>query len=254
MNIKNELQKIANNQDSFLGMDGGNIERDVWVCGIEFGGEIEKMEEYYNEKCIVFEGDGDIPYRTDCPDYMKRSYYDRYLSAFYINLFESRILENGNDLDYIMDIHNYKLYNQDSKIFKLNLYPLAKPDTSWDKKITEKYKIDKDKYYGEYFESRKKFITSLVDKHKPKLILATSTPSYISTFKTVFIPSNVTCEFNWEEVTTRTNNKFQLLEYAFNGTKLVIMPFLGRNNLKSYNDVIDYSNYLRDKYCLYLRE
>ena len=45
--LRQEFDKIKKNGNSFLGMDSGNINADVWVCGVEFGSDLEQMESYY---------------------------------------------------------------------------------------------------------------------------------------------------------------------------------------------------------------
>lgn len=35
--LKQEFKRIKEDGRSFLGIDGGNIDADVWFCGLEFG-------------------------------------------------------------------------------------------------------------------------------------------------------------------------------------------------------------------------
>jgi hypothetical protein len=169
MNFKKEVEKTKKDNSSFIGIDGGKINREVWFCGIEFGGNLKEMEEYYKDPDIRFDSMTNTPpYRTGCPTNYLDSKYDRMLSAMYINLFEPEKLINGNNTKPIVEVLKNKLYSKESKLFKLNLYPLAKKnDGKWDENITAIYGIEKDDYYGKYFDKRKEFFKKLNEKFRP---------------------------------------------------------------------------------------
>lgn len=245
--LKNELIKIKKDGRSFLGIDGGNINAKTWFCGIEFGGELQAMEKYYNNTVKTDDSidnfDLPIPYRIDAGGF-ERSTYDRYLSTMYINLFEEDILINGSDTKRIVEILKHRLYNKNSNIFKLNLYPLAKKDTSWDKNIKNDLGIEKEEYYHDLFNKRKFFIKELLNKFHPKTIICTSTNEYREDFVEAFLNKDENINYKW--IIRRNKNKeFKISIYQTNTTKLIIIPFLGRGNLSSYDDVISISNYLR---------
>ena len=65
--IKKEINKILDGQASFLGIDGGNINSKIWICGLEFGSNLDQMERYYNESFVKTKNikDYNSPYRTD---------------------------------------------------------------------------------------------------------------------------------------------------------------------------------------------
>jgi len=85
--LKTELEKIKNGEDSFLGIDGGNIKSKIWVCGVEFGGTLEDMADYYNKIVKSKEiNNFKIPFRKSAGNFEK-SKYDLFLSEFIINLF-----------------------------------------------------------------------------------------------------------------------------------------------------------------------
>ncbi len=247
--LKKELSKIKNNQPSFLGIDGGNIESDIWVCGLEFGSDLKQMEAYYKSyvktKSIdVYE----IPYREKCPDYFIKSKYDRLLSVLSISLFEKEQLAIPVKSELVDDYLKNKLYALDSDIFKLNLYPLAKKDTSWDKRIKNELEVSKEDYYGIYFENRKLFLKELVQKFKPKLIICTSPKYYKDEFIETFYNQNEKSEFQWDYFTTLSGKKFKISVYDKGFSKVLIIPFLGLGNLLAYSEIIDIANYIKSRF------
>ena len=248
--LKSELEKVIKNGRSVLGIDGGNINSEVWFCGIEFGGELKAMETYYKsvvKTYEVFDFDLAIPYRENAGDF-ESSIYDRYLSAMYINLFKEITLKNGDNTDEIVKVLQEELYHQNSKIFKLNLYPLGKKDTGWDKNIETVLQIKKEEYYNDIFKNRKRFLKELVDKFEPKTIICTATNEYKEDFVETFFNDETNIEYSWEYVTTPKLKKFKISTYQNNKTSLIIIPFLGRGNLASYDDVIYMANHLKTHY------
>lgn len=251
--LKEELEKIKKNGRSFLGIDGGNIHSDVWFCGLEFGSDLNKMEEYYNsivqfnDKVTIF--GLPTPYRKEAGGF-KNSYYDRFLSAMYINIFEKDILveNNANIKSRVDNILENRLYNNNSEIFKLNLFPLGKKDTSWKKEITDLTGVSKNEYYNSIFNNRKAFLRELVNESNPKYIICTATNGMEKEFVNAFLNNHQNADFSCEYIKTKNNKEFKISKYKTNKTTIIVIPFLGRCNLNSYNDVICMANYLRDNY------
>lgn len=239
--LAKELQNIEN---SFLGIDGGNIDSKIWFCGIEFGGNIYKMAEYYADYVKFKENNGHkIPYRIGCPKDLESSIYDLYISEFIINLWD---IKNTNRKKYLME----NLYNQKCEIFKLNLYPLAKKNAStWDENITKEFNIIEEDYYNEYFDIRKKFLKNIINKYKPKKIICNVVKNSEHQFVEAFFDKNIKIEYTWEYV-KHQKKKFKISEYSQNGFTLIIIPFLGmgNGNINSYDDVAFMANHLKHFY------
>lgn len=243
--INKEIDEIKENGRSFLGIDGGRISSKVWVCGIEFGGELDKMEKYLLS-CVKkksIEGfDLEIPYRTDSGGFEK-STFDRYLSLMYYYLFkkEHDTDEGVNKIDHII---KNKLYNSGSEIFKLNLFPLAKKSTSWDKELEKEFGIPKLFYYGEMFDMRKKFFQELLNKFQPELLICTSTKEYQQLFEETFVSKGIDVLFQWDYIQSG-NSTHKISTYRINNLTVLIIPFLGRSNLSSHSDVKLVGEYIR---------
>ena len=177
--IKEELNNIYN---SFLGCDGGNIYSNVWVCGLEFGAEIDRMLEYYKHSVYYYEENGfKIPYREQCPVYFENSPYDLYLSLFVKTLYNA-------DLS-VKDYLKHRLYKRDSDIFKLNLFPLAKKDFYWNKSIETKLEIVKDEYYAELKKKRFGFFEKVINQNPGKTIICTAIKGTVLDYLEAFMPA-----------------------------------------------------------------
>ena len=248
-NLEQELKKIYKDGRSFLGIDGGNINSKVWFCGIEFGGTLEEMSEYNKVTIKHYSSDKfdlPIPYRKDAGSF-ESSKYDLFLSEMIINIFN---IQNINRSDYLKN----KLYNKDSNIFKLNIYPLAKKDTDWNPDIERIFKITKNDYYSEYYNMRIIFLKSLIKKYKPKQIICTAVKNSESKFVEAFLDNNKKIEYSWNyeefQVDLNKTKRFKISKYNQDNTSLIIIPFpgMGNGNLNSYNDVVNMAHYLRKNY------
>lgn len=249
--IQRELEKIKNNKPSFLGMDGGNINSNIWVCGVEFGSDLDEMEHYYQNHIKTHQIDGlRIPYRDNCPDYFINSDYDRRLALMCLGFSDDNLDTRLNKSSLKEDIDSFlksDLYNKTSRIFKLNLYPLGKKDMSWSAEIENKLGITKDKYYGTYFENRVKFIKKLTNKYTPKVIICTSPKGHENTFVETFFKKNQPITFSYNFLNIEGKD-FKISVYDDGIKKVVIIPFLGWGNLNSYLEVVRMSNYLAKEF------
>jgi hypothetical protein len=243
-----ELRKIEKNGKSFMGMDGGNINSEVWFCGVEFGSDYEQMSTYYENYVKFYDlNELKIPYRNDCPNISLKSTYDRYLAAMYLNIFKGENTTNPIDTKLIEKVLKEELYNKTSEIFKLNLFPIAKNDIGWNNNIELELGITKDNYYNSLFNKRSNFFKGLIQKFKPKLIVCTSPKDYKDFFVEAFFSQNEKLSHSWKYLTVDSSKKFKISIFESDRTKIVVIPFLGRGNLSSYSDVIAMSNYLKSE-------
>ena len=244
-----ELRKIEKNGKSFMGMDGGNINSDIWFCGVEFGSDYEQMAAYYENYVKFYDlKDLKIPFRDDCSELFLKSIYDRFLAAMYINLFKEEKLTNPINTNLIEKVLKEELYNKNSNIFKLNLFPISKKDIGWNKTIESEAGITKDRYYDSLFRNRADFFKELIKMFEPKLIICTSPKDYKDFFIEAFFSQKQQINHSWEYLTLDSKKKFKISVFESDKTKIVIIPFLGRGNLNSYNDIISITNHLKKEY------
>ena len=253
--LKQEFAKIKENGRSFLGIDGGDIKSSIWICGLEFGGSQEAMSAYYNSPEIkTYPHAGyDIPYRSDCPETFLNSKYDRFLAVLYNNIFnDQKLLEY--DKDVIDRVMKNELYSNKSKIFKLNLYPIAKKNSDFDLNIEKKFQTTKGEYYGAIHEKRSSFFKELLKEFKPKKIICTTLQNGEEMFVDTFFGMGEWISYKKEIVTFKNmdhvEKKFKISQYRNELTTLVIIPFpgMGNGNLNSYLDMINMANHLRNNY------
>lgn len=244
--ISEQLNSIKNGEPSFLGMDGGNIDSEFWLCGVEFGSDLSVMEKYYKKTVRSYSKNGwEVPYRDQCPSEFMNSSFDRRLAYFYSTLFIKNEQPTKNEIDEIL---NDNLYNQNSKIFKLNLYPLSKPDLSWDKEIEEYLEISKEEYYDSIFKNRISFIKELVKTYSSRTVICFAPTNFSELYIDVFFKDNENLNYIKDQTTLKNNREAKIKVISNQHIKLIIVPFLGRGNLISYDDVMLVAKYLKSKY------
>lgn len=146
-----------NLMNPFVGCDGGNITANLCVVALEFGGRIKE----WREAQYKYYGEDLVPYRdNECviPDKWKTSPFDIILSKIYLSFFGPEI-DSPNYEDCLIK----KLYNRDSKIFKLNLFPLPHRQTKNDTYPTYRDLI-------EDLPNKKDFQKECVQSRFPKIL------------------------------------------------------------------------------------
>jgi hypothetical protein len=242
--LSKEINKIKNNEASFLGMDGGNIYSKLWFCGVEFGANLVAMEEYYTPQNVDYYQAKrfDVPYRVAGSDCFLKSTFDRSLAIMYLTLTGNN--ENPSQEEFVDTLKN-KMYHNDSNTFKFNLFPFAKPDTSWDQNIEKEFGISKDDYYGSIFDNRIKFIRNLTERFSPETILCFSPKGYSDYFIDTFVPDNKWVEYQKDSIEKGDGKKARISVFKTEDYQVIIIPFLGRGNLSSHDDVKKMARHLK---------
>jgi hypothetical protein len=170
---------------SLFGCDGGNICARLWVCGIEWGGDLQELLDYSNTRYdfqIQKERTIQIPYRAEgnVSEGGKKSPYDKRLSGLCLRAFHHWQPEREPEALVASRRQLYlekRLYNRDSDIFKLNLYAYPCRSTStWNNDATRltgcKTKRD---FRRRCEEERFPVLLKLLKANKPKVLLCTGT-------------------------------------------------------------------------------
>src|SRR5438067_1446273 len=131
---------------SLFGCDGGNVGADLWVCGVEFGGDHEELTdpEWSLQHYPATHGGAEgepllIPWRAD-GDYLPPAWlasdYDKRLARFCLRFLGWQIVAGRwpptrEEVSAFLIEH---LYDQRSPIFKLNLFAYARRNegVEWD--------------------------------------------------------------------------------------------------------------------------
>ena len=224
--------KIKDWASSLSGCDGGNIEADTWLCGIEWGGG--SSEGYYETQLRQEIDEGAVNANLKKFDWADSiTYpYGRSFAKLY-----TAITNHGKVEDYakVAELTG-------NELFKLNLYPIAFDSTNHD--LWHKNKLDE--ITG--FESKYIFNTwclfnrfpafaKLRREHKPKLIIGTGV-DYLRDFLIFFGADECAGNLKSGKISDDSDaNKYDRSFYWVRldgGTLLVVIPFFsGRYGLNS---------------------
>lgn len=222
--IPNNFKKWA---CSLSGCDGGNIDADTWLCGIEWGGG---SEEYYSKELPE-----EIKNGTYKPE---QNHYDWKDSITGRSPFGRSFAKLYSAIDG-ENVENYsKFVSQKwdgSEIFKLNLYPIAFDST--DTVLWHKYKLkeitgfdEKHLFQTWCFINRFPYFSKLRKEKRPKLIVCTGV-SYLQDFFICFGGnSKNSAMMQYEDIQPSPDSKVQNKRRFYwirldNHTTLVVIPF-----------------------------
>ena len=219
---------------SLAGCDGGNPAGAIWFCGIEWGG---------GDDVETFKFDINIsPVWDDerLKNFTKYQ-YDRKVAKIYSVLIGKEIGE------YQEVAFEKRIFSGESDLFKLNLYPISfhhDSDELWDRRWYEKTGLPTKSIYRAWCQiNRFKKFQELVEKHNPRLIVATST-SYKTDFIMAFAGADTI--YHSDIKSEVINNKYlEWLNINNDKTILAITPFLGtRYGLNSDAQLRGFANKL----------
>lgn len=228
---------------SLSGCDGGNIEADVWLCGIEWGGG--SHGDYYEKKLPQQISDGAVVANLDKYDWKDSITYPYGLS--FAKLYTA--IKGG-------DVKKYKQVTslRGDELFKTNLYPIAFDSTDHD--LWHKNKLDEvtgfeNKYLFNIwcFFNRFPEFSALRKQYKPKLIIGTGI-GYLLDFLMFFGGNENIDKVKSAKISPKSDsNKSDRLYYWINldsNTLLVVIPFFsGRYGLNSNYLLQEMGNQIR---------
>jgi len=216
---------------SLSGCDGGNINADIWLCGIEWGGG--SRDNYYKEYLPKEISSGKVFPNNDKFDWKDSiTYpYGRSFAKLYSAIIGCKVEEykQVSDLD-------------GKELFKTNLYPIAFDST--DHNLWHENKLDEitgfeNKYLFNTwcFFNRFPAFSRLRKKHKPKLIICTGV-DYLRDFMMFFGGNENIDKLNTEKLIPKSDsNKYDRTYYWVRidaHSLLVVIPFFsGRYGLNS---------------------
>jgi len=216
---------------SFSGCDGGNVDADIWLCGIEWGSASngDYYEKWLPEELVK----GNVELSLTKFDWRESLGYP--YGRSFAKLYTS--IKGGK-------VENYKKVSdlEGSELFKLNLYPIAFDSTShelWHKnKMTELIGFENKYLFNVWcFFNRFPFFSKLRKKHNPKLIIGTGV-DYLRDFLMFFAGNeniNKLCSgsITPESAANKTDRIYYWVRLD-SDTLLVVIPFFsGRYGLNS---------------------
>ncbi|MCD8566792.1 MAG: hypothetical protein LRY36_02600 [Alphaproteobacteria bacterium] len=206
----------------FSGIPGGNPKGALWFCGIEYGGlddeisfeeplqQTHKSIPCWDDKTEVIEGLSGhrLQYDYKCAK-VACAYFGIPLTAY---------------KDYFL----HKLYWHNGATFKLNLYPLAFPNTDaahWREELKSKIGFGDKAAYREWCaQHRFPFLKKLVTKYRPEVLICTGV-TYEQAFKTAFMDEPVLRDET--ALDDKGKRRCKLFTTNQHKTKLIVTPFFG---------------------------
>lgn len=234
--VEPEFEKWAK---GFSGMDGGNLEADLWFCGIEFGGGHD-CEISFNERYSYKDESGQkIPcwndnFRNENNDYYTTWQYNQKVAKVVCQF----LYDSPEDYKKYMD----KLFTENGETFKMNLYPmnfLNNDDMLWEEKHYNKTGFPNKQIYRAWcMLNRFEHLKGLVEKYEPKILVCTGN-SLKRDFLLAFAPKDSLFDINLckrEQV-----DKYRCEWFKINDgkTSVIITPFFGQGGIMSNNGLIE---------------
>lgn len=215
------FEKISS---GFYGMDGGNLNADLWISGLEWGGENSHVLKTGDRDFITLDG-YDVPCRINYELTSEtKSSFDQKTAKIILSSKQNFVEYNLVEVKEYISNH---FFSPNGDFFKLNLFPLnCNNFNSWnDDQIHETGCPMKYQYLTYSIEYRFPFIKKLVEKYNPKIILCYG-EGHINEFMMAF----------WGEYDpTIFGTEFPLVKskmslYRKKGLpSILVSPFPGRN-------------------------
>ena len=211
-------------KDGFWGIDGGNINSDLWISGLEWGGENSSQLRTGNRDFIDLNGMS-VPCKINFD--MKsegKSPFDQKTTKI---ILASKDEFTGINLKMVKDYIHNEFYSPNGDFFKLNLFPLnCKNIGLWTESQIEATGCSmKYQYFSYSIEYRFPFLRKLVIQYNPKIIVCYGS-GYMKEFMLAFW-GEVFSDFDQEEIALKRSKMLILRRKDY--PILVITPFPGRN-------------------------
>jgi hypothetical protein len=216
---------------SLSGCDGGNIDADIWLCGIEWGGG--SHGNYYTDDLPKEINQGEVVLTHD-----KHNWKDSITYPYGLSFAKLYTAINGGKVENYKEVENLN----GKELFKLNLYPIAFNSTAhnlWhENNLDEITGFENKHLFNTWcFFNRFPAFSKLTKEHKPKLIIGTGV-GYLLDFLMFFGGGENTDKLHSEKIVPKSeSNKSDRTFYWVNldgNTLLVVIPFFsGRYGLNS---------------------
>lgn len=157
---------------SFAGCDGGNLQSEVWFCGMEWGGSQDNAEK------VASEFDAQLKPSSWQDEAFKGSWDAQYNQkvCWFLHYFYELPWEG---MSYKNFVESYKIMYGDSDGygFKMNMLPIrfkSRQSIDWEKELVEVTGFTSFDAYREWcVEHRSTFFKRLIAENQPKVVLCT---------------------------------------------------------------------------------
>lgn len=212
---------------SLSGCDGGDLNADVWISGIEWGAGGYDDGRYYREELPL-----EIRAGAYTPDAKLYDWNDSLTYRFGLSFAKLYTAMNGH---LPSEYRDFTKGLSGEEVFKLNLYPIAFDST--DPGLWHKYKLDELTGFTEKhlfqtwcFYNRFPAFTKLVNKHRPKVIIGTGV-GYLNDFFACYGGTRETAsQIQYEDIVPASNSSKKIARRIYwvpinERTTLFIIPF-----------------------------
>ena len=242
---------------SYSGMDGGNLNAPLWICGIEFGESLTKdtrfqpvtSAPYWNQETR----DASIE-KSKGPNGCRQDRYTMWPFCRLASKLTITVL-TGALSDWRTHYHSnpeQKGYcGKHSGNFSMNLFPISFrhiSNTNWNEELRSKTGLSSlDCYYEWCINHRFPLLRSLVTEHKPAAIVCCGIGKR-NNFAQAFCGKT---QKNWNDRLFNKKKKstktllYYKLQSIINDTTVWIVPFLGQGGLLSNKDIEELGNWVR---------
>lgn len=210
---------------SFAGCDGGNLQSEVWFCGMEWGGAQDDAEK------IAAEFDAQLKPSSWQDESFEGSWDAQYNQkvCWFLHYFHGLPWEG---MSYRNFVETYKImYREPNGYgFKMNMLPIrfkSRNDIDWEKDLVEATGFTSFDACREWcVKHRSAFFRQLIDEHQPKLVLCTGVMEKANFFRFF------TGKENFDVIEC---NGFSLFHTWHGDTLICVAPFFGGpNGINSY--------------------
>ena len=242
----NDREKVRNYMASYRGIDGGNPNAPVWICGIEHGGKSDRGIPDISPEARP--GSWTEEFKKEFPDFSSWPYHQK-VAKLMVALRRSKPgADPHGSVDGWRQYLAEELYVLEGETFKLNLFPLASPrdnDDKWFEDYGARIGMTiKDDYRALCRGARFDFLRGLREHHRPRLVLGTGR-TYREDFAAAFGFAGRSCE----QMDVRFGSaRRECFVYRDEDGTLVVCPFLGgRNGVNSHGLIWELSRLLRSE-------
>ena len=245
------------------GMDGGNLDAPLYICGIEFGGSFTTTTAFSpepNVPCWSKEMRLKTLEKATAPGDRKNRFtmwpYCRMASKLTVSVLfdcihDEKDLEREWRHHYCTDPELKGYCGRSGGNFSLNLYPIPFrriSDAKWHSSLTNTTGLQSRQQYRDWCERyRFPILRDLVRTHKPAAIICTSAIETRKDFASAFCDDR---KIDWEApFNTLPQRKTALpifrLPSVSSETTLSIVPFLGQGGILSNENVLKLGRWIR---------
>lgn len=217
-------EKFKNTALSFAGCDGGNLQSEIWFCGLEWGGaQREQLDPAIDENNIY-------SWSHDEFDGSWLAQYNQKI-CWFLWYFHNLEWNNGENSGIFVKRHHILYSQKENGIgFKMNMLPIGFPNRksiNWNETLQQLTGLNSFEEYRKWcIIHRGELFRKIVRKYQPKVIVCTGITE-VNNFMQFF-----TCNTEYQ---TNTTEQYKFYYTKYENTLICVVPFFGSpSGINSY--------------------